>query len=193
MKDMSDRVETQKKKKPLGSRNLALMGLFTAVVTVCAWISVPLAVPVTLQTFAVCLAGALLGAKRGGAAVFIYVLLGAAGVPVFAGFKGGLSALAGPTGGYIIGFIITAAVTGLLSAGSVRLARLILSMAAGVILCYIFGTLWFVTVYPPEEGTSVCAALMTCVVPFIFPDGVKIFLAAYLAGRLRPVLREHMQ
>lgn len=92
------------------TRDMALIAAFAAVITVCAWISVPAAVPFTLQTFAVFLAVGLLGGKRGTIAVAVYILLGAVGVPVFSGFNGGLGALLGITGGYILGFLAAAAV-----------------------------------------------------------------------------------
>ncbi len=86
------------------AKDLAVVGLGTAIVTVCAWISIPIGtVPFTLQTFAVAAVGGLLGWKRGSLSVLAYLLLGLVGVPVFAGFKAGLAALMGPTGGYILG------------------------------------------------------------------------------------------
>ena len=92
----------------LRTTDIAYIGLFVAAMAICSWISIPLVVPVTLQTFAVFLAVGLLGGKRGTIAVCAYIFLGAIGVPVFAGFGGGPGALLGQSGGYIIGFIFTA-------------------------------------------------------------------------------------
>ena len=86
---------------------IVFIGLFAALIAVCSQIQIPGPVPFTLQTFAVFLAAGLLGGKRGSIAVLIYILLGAIGLPVFAGFKGGIGALLGTTGGYILGFILS--------------------------------------------------------------------------------------
>ena len=92
----------------LKTKDLALCALFAALIAVCAWISIPATVPFTLQTFAIFAALGLLGGKRGTVAVAVYLLLGAIGVPVFAGFQGGIGALLGTTGGYLLGFLLTA-------------------------------------------------------------------------------------
>ena len=85
--------------------DMAYIGLFAVVIAICSWISIPTVVPFTLQTFAVFLAVAVLGGKRGTLAVIVYVLLGAVGLPVFSGFKGGIGVLLNTTGGFIIGFV----------------------------------------------------------------------------------------
>ena len=118
-----------------------------------------------------------------------YILLGALGLPVFSGFQGGVGALLGATGGYIVGFLPAAAIAGL---GAERLGRglpaLILSMCAGLLVCYALGTAWYVAVYARAgEVKSVSAVLAACVVPFIPADAAKIFLAATLSRRLAPL------
>ena len=90
--------------------DLAYIAIFAVLIAICSWISIPATVPFTLQTFAVFMAVGLLGGKRGTIAVLTYVLLGAIGVPVFAGFSGGVGALLGNSGGYIVGFIFSALV-----------------------------------------------------------------------------------
>ena len=110
---------------------------------------------------------------------------------MFSNFNGGVGYLMGPTGGYIVGFLFTALVYWLLEKlfGKGLLCR-ILAMALGLIVCYAFGTFWFVEVYSRANGPiSVAAALAMCVLPFILPDAVKIFLALLITGRLSPVLR----
>ncbi len=162
---------------------MVLVALFAALTAVFSQISIPIGpVPINLGLLAVFVAGGLLGLKRAMLSQVVYVLLGAAGVPVFVGFKGGLAALAGPTGGYIIGYVIAAGVIALLC----RVARkrtilLIAAMIAGLVVCYAFGTAWFVI----SSGTNLAAALMTCVVPFLPGDAAKIAAAVILCSALR--------
>ena len=90
--------------------DLAYIAIFAVLIAICSWISIPMTVPFTLQTFGVFMAVGVLGGKRGSLAVLVYILLGAIGVPVFAGFSGGLGILLNNTGGYIIGFLFSALV-----------------------------------------------------------------------------------
>ena len=168
------------------ARECAYIALAVALVTVSAWISVPVgAVPVTLQTFAVCFIGALFGWKRGIFAILVYVFMGLLGIPVFAGFKAGAAALFGPTGGYIFGFFFAALMPALAKLIPVKrkAARCALFYAAnilGLAVCYLFGTVWFVLMYQCTVGY----ALALCVLPFLLPDAVKLLVAALLAVRL---------
>ena len=168
-------------------KDMALCALFAALIAVCSWISIPAAVPFTLQTFAVFAAVLLLGGKRGSLAVAVYLLLGAVGLPVFSGFKGGVGALLGPTGGYILGFLISALLIWAVTARfGERLGVLVAALLLGLAVCYAFGTAWFVVVYSRARGPiSVGSALGMCVVPFILPDLCKIALALLLSNRLK--------
>ena len=160
----------------LRTRDLAYIGVFTALMAVCSWISIPTTVPFTLQTMAVFLAAGILGGKRGTLAVLAFILLGAVGAPVFAGFTGGPSILLGTTGGYIIGFLFA--------------ALLLWAMALGLLVCYAFGSVWFMWVYARTTGAVTLAAVLGwCVVPFIVPDLVKIGLALTLTAQLRRHVR----
>lgn len=172
------------------AKELTYVSVSIALIAVCSWISVPSAIPFTLQTFAVCLIAALLGLRLGLWAVAGYILLGAVGVPVFSGFRGGPGALLGVTGGYIIGFLFTALTVGLAcDRRGRRLPVLVLSMVLGILLCYVFGTAWFMLVYAKNTGpVSLGTALAWCVTPYLIPDGIKLVLAALLARRLYPVL-----
>lgn len=87
------------------TRDMAYISISAALIALCAWLSVPAAIPFTMQTFAVFAAAGTLGARRGAAALGLYILLGALGLPVFSGFQGGVGALLGATGGYIVGFL----------------------------------------------------------------------------------------
>lgn len=174
--------------KPLiSARDMAYIALSVAVISVCAWISVPAAVPFTMQTFAVFLCAGVLGARRGAAAAALYILLGAVGLPVFSGFNGGFGALFGATGGYITGFLPAALIAGWKSQSRSRRLVDIIYMTTALIVCYAFGTLWYSLVY--VGGMSgIGAALAMCVVPYIIPDALKIALAALMAPRLRSFL-----
>lgn len=160
--------------------DLCYIALSAALITVCAWITIPASVSFTMQTFAVFLTSYLLGGRRSLLAVLVYILLGAVGIPVFSGMKGGLTALLGPTGGYIIGFIFIALFMWafeLFAKG--RRWVTALSMLPGLLICYAFGTVWFVQVYVGEDGSRMGygAALGVCVLPFIIPDLLKAALA----------------
>lgn len=172
------------------TRELALIAMGAALIAVCSWLSVPAAIPFTLQTFAVCLVTAVFGLRMGLWTVAVYLLLGAVGAPVFSGFKGGLGALLGTTGGYLIGFLFTALTVGLaVERFGRRLPVLVGAMALGILLCYAFGTAWFIFVYSRGSGpVGVGTALAWCVLPYLLPDAVKIALAALLTRRLYPIL-----
>ena len=180
------------KSSRFSTRDLARVAMGVALIAVCSWLSIPMTVPFTLQTFAVCLVTALFGLRLGLWTVVCYLLLGAVGAPVFAGFNGGLSALMGPTGGYLVGFLCTSLAVGLaVDRLGRKLTVQIVAMALGILLCYTFGTAWFVLVYTHRSGPiSVGAALGMCVFPYLLPDAVKIVLAAILTRRLTPILRK---
>lgn len=172
----------------LKTRDVALIGLFAALTVVCAWISIPLGpVPVTLQTFAVFLAAALLGPKRGTMAVAVYILLGVVGLPVFSGFK----TLNPLTFGYVLGFLPLGMLTATAEkAFHGRKLALPLGMAAGLLVCYLIGTVWFYYVMHfrgTEYGFG--RILSLCVVPFILPDLIKLGLAWFLALKLKKYVK----
>ena len=171
----------------LKTKDLALCALFAALIAVCAWISIPATVPFTLQTFAIFAALGLLGGKRGTVAVAVYLLLGAIGVPVFAGFQGGIGALLGTTGGYLLGFLLTALIVwGMEARFGSKAGVFLLSAVLGMLVFYAFGTAWYLVVYARTKGAiSLATALGWCVVPFLIPDAVKIALAVLLRGRLK--------
>ena len=165
-------------------KDLIYISLFAALMAIGAWISVPGVVPFTLQTFVVFATAGLLGWKRGTIAVLVYILLGAIGVPVFSGFRGGFGVLIGPTGGYIAGFLGAALVYWLLTARKNTTARKIAGMAVGMFVCYLFGTLWYV--FATGVGLAgFIAATAKCVLPFIVPDAMKCVLAFWLAKKIR--------
>ena len=177
------------KKKPAArtyTRNIVFIALFTALICVCAWITVPSAIPFTLQLFAIFLTLGLLGGKKGTIAVACYILLGLVGAPVFSGFKGGIAALSGVTGGYIVGFVFSALVYwGFTALFKEKFWSKIVAMFLGLIVCYAFGTAWFVLV----SGSTVAYALSVCVLPFIPVDAVKLVLCLAFGNVVRKALR----
>lgn len=170
------------------TRNLVLAAIMAALTAICSQIQIPLPmVPINLALFAVHLCGALLGAKWGALSMVVYALLGAIGVPVFAGFGSGPAVLFGKTGGYILGYILCALLVGLLSRRiGFTMKGLCISMVIGVAVCYAFGTIWFMVI----TGMNLMTSLTYCVVPFLPGDVIKIVLAALLALRLQKPLKQ---
>ena len=161
------------------TRKLTRCALFAAMMALCAWIGIPLGHTVfTMQTFGVLLALGILGGKRGTISILCYLLLGAAGLPVFSGFRGGIGAILGPTGGYLWGFLCTGLVFWLLEKWSRPAA-----MAAGIAVCYACGTLWYMT----YTGGALAAVLAQTVLPYLIPDALKLVLALRLTKRLKKI------
>ena len=155
---------------------MTLAAFFAAMIAICSWISLPVGdIAFTMQTFAVFLALGLLGGKWGTVSILIYLLLGAVGMPVFSGFRGGIGMLAGVTGGYLWGFLIS----GLVYWALERFGRFS-AMIGGSLACYLCGSLWFAL----YSGGGIAFIFLRCVLPYLLPDGVKIWLAWSLSRRL---------
>ena len=173
--------------------DMALTAMGAVMLAICSWISVPTAVPFTMQTFGLFFILDVLGGKRATGAVFVYILLGAAGLPVFAGFTGGVGVLAGATGGYIIGFLCSGLLYWLLEPGFseggrqwMRIFTMILCLAA----CYAFGTVWYMAGYAKTAGAvGLISVLGWCVFPFILPDLIKMAMALFLGKRVKKSMR----
>ena len=168
-------------------KQMVIIALLTAAICVMAPFSVPIGpIPITLATLGVYLAAGLLGPKWGTLSVTLYVVLGALGVPVFSGFSGGFQKIAGVTGGYIVGYILCAALAGfLMERLRWRHWAIPVAMVAGTAVLYAFGTVWYIL----QTGTALFPALLACVVPFLPCDAIKIAAATGLVLALRPVLR----
>lgn len=167
--------------------DLVYIALFAVLITVCSWIAVPTSVPFTMQTFAVFAAVGVLGGRRGTLAVTVYLLMGAIGLPVLAEFTGGLGIMLGSTGGYLLGFLLSALVMWAMEAALGRSKWVLLvSMILGLAVCYGFGTAWFMVVYARQSGpVGLWTALAWCVFPYVLPDLLKIALAMSISQRLR--------
>ncbi len=166
------------KHKLFSTRELCYIALLAAVIAISAWIAIPAALPFTMQTFAVFSAAGLLSTKCSVAAVTVYILLGAAGVPVFTGFVGGIGIFATVNGGFILGFIPAALICGLLIK---KAFPKILAMCIGLFVCYLFGSTWFCIL----NGASFLAALSACVLPYLPFDLIKIMLAAIVVKKFK--------
>lgn len=183
--------------KKLSVHDLVLIPLFTALMAVCAWITIPVPnIPFTLQLLAVFAALFFLGGKNGTISIALYILLGAVGAPVFSGFGGGLGKLLGTTGGYIVGFLFSGLVYWLITSlikpanKTMKSIVMILAALAGLIVCYFFGTVWFMVVYLNKTGpVGVGTVLMWCVVPYIIPDLVKIAVAYAIVLPVKKALK----
>lgn len=178
----------------LTTYELVLCALCAAVTCVLAPISVPLAgeVPISLATFAVLLSGILLGAKYGAISQLVYVLLGSVGVPVFAGWTGGIGITLGVTGGYIIGYIPMAFIAGLLyhrfgreASGTRKYIVMFVSMVLATAVLYILGTAWFMA----QTGMTLGASLAACVIPFLPGDLLKIAAVAIVTVPIEAALK----
>ena len=161
---------------------IVLVGVFVAIISICAWISIPMVpIPITLQTLGVFITASILGAKLGTVSIIIYILLGAVGLPVFSNFTGGFGILLSPTGGFIIGFIFTALTIGIITSFKNSILTNTLAMLLGLLLCYLFGTVWY-CIY---ANVDFITAVLVCVVPFLFGDAIKIIVASILVTKLK--------
>ena len=163
----------KRKIKPL---DIALVGVFAAILAILSQISIPLpvGVPITLQTFAVALCGYFLGWKKGFAAVMVYILLAAVGVPVLAGFCGGFSYILGLTGGFIYGFLFLAVLCGLpLKYKALKIA----TGCVGLLLCHLCGTLQYSLIV----GDSFINSFFLVSAPFLIKDIASVAAAFFCA------------
>lgn len=175
-------------KPKITTKQMSFCAIFIAMTAICSQIQIPLPIiPINLALLAVYLAGAMLGARYGAFSIAAYVLLGALGAPVFVNFAGGFGILFGKTGGYIIGYILAAFAIGWLTERWNRLSffKYCFAMTIGLLLCYLFGTIWFMQI----THFNLLASLTYCVFPFLPGDAIKIALAAYLANKLSPVIQ----
>lgn len=165
---------------------MARTGLFVALLAVCSQIAIPLpmGVPINLALLAVYLAAFLLPGRQALIAVSLYLLLGAVGLPVFANFQGGPAALFGRTGGYLLGYLGTAAVVSVLKPWADSFLKRCLALVLGLLACYVPGTAWFMLL----THLSLPVSLGYCVWPFLPGDALKIAAAALLAPRLDKAL-----
>ena len=155
-----------------------------AVIAVCSWIAIPSVPPVSLQTFAVLACAGIFGGTVGVFACFVWIALGLLGLPVFAGFMGGVGVILGPSGGYIAGFVLASVIVGAVSGRTDRALPLIVSMVTSIFAVYVLGTAWYAFVY---LGGDIAAgeAVAVGVLPFLPWDALKITLAFFVVRRVK--------
>jgi biotin transport system substrate-specific component len=164
------------------TRDLVQIALFAAILCIVAPFSIPIGdVPISLTNLIIYFSVYLIGWKRGTASYIIYMLLGAVGLPVFSGHTGGIAKLVGPTGGYIIGFILMAIISGIVIEKFNNIAVRALGMLAGLIVTYLFGTVWLAI----GLGRGFTEALAIGVLPFIVVDIAKIVVVALVGQPVR--------
>lgn len=173
---------------------LVLSALFTALIVVGSYLTIPfIPVPLVLANFFALLAGLLLGPLWGGVAVLLYLVLGAAGLPVFSGGSGGFGHFASPTGGFLVGYLLSAIAAGLVVHGlkgrrtSPGLGRLALAGILGLIVLYAIGLPWFQAVLAAKFATLWAAFLFMS--PYLVGDLVKVAAAVILSRSLLPLLK----
>lgn len=157
--------------------------LFAALMAISALVSIPTPIPITLQTFTLFLLSDVLPASEALCAVGVYLTLGIIGLPVFSGFQSGVGTLLGPTGGFLVGYLLVSLFYGILSKKVPKRRFRFLFAILCLVMLYLSGGIWYAYLY----GTS--GVLSICVFPFIIPDLLKIAMAVIIANRFRRFLR----
>lgn len=180
------------KMKP-SSRRSIILAMYAAIICAGCFIAIPLGpIPLVLQNMLAVMAGALFGVPQGPASVGLFLIAGVLGIPVFSGGKGGMAVLAGPTGGFLVGYFIGALICGFIAKRpapderpleKTKLLRLFTAGLAGFIAIYATG----LAHYTRSAGVSFSSAMATCVIPFLPGDLIKLLVMVPLASKLRPV------
>ena len=168
--------------------DIVYTGMFTVLLAICSWISLPTMIPFTLRTFGIFIILFVLGGKRGTMVILIYLLLGCIGIPVFSNFGAGIGYLLGNTGGFVLGFLFI----GFSLWFSEKLCPAkpsvqITALLIGLMLCYLFGCFWFIQSSCAANATKT-SVFSICVLPFIIPDLCKLGMAYVLSKRIKPLL-----
>lgn len=174
------------------TKTIVLCAIFAAILCIFSVMTIPIGiVPISMGIFGVMLTSIILGAKKGTISVIVYILLGAVGLPVFSGFKGGFQVLLGPTGGYVWSYILVALLIGLLTSKLpqnkwLAMLKTFIVCLIGIFLCYAAGTAQFMLV----QKTDLIKSLTACVFPFIPFDIIKALIATYLGCTISKALKK---
>ena len=172
------------------THRIVYTGIFAVLLAICSWISIPTLIPFTLQTFGIFLTLFLLGGRQGTITILIYLLLGSIGIPVFSNFGAGLGYLLGNTGGYALGFLLIGLTYWLFE--KLPLKNILIQLTSlflGLLICYTFGTIWFVTISMSAASYQELLGIFSvCVFPFLIPDLCKLGLAYFISKRFKHML-----
>lgn len=176
----------------------AVLAVFAALIAAGCFIAVPIGpVPIVLQNMLAILAGCVLGGAQGAAAVGLFLVAGCIGLPVFSGARGGIAAVTGPTGGFLVGYFFAALIAGSVVGKPLadekpfekkRLLTIAAAGLAGFAAVYVPGTYQYMRL----TGSSPAAAFSACVLPFLPGDAVKLLILVPAAARLRPVAARYL-
>lgn len=171
-------------------KNMTYIALGAVILAVCAFITVPSVIPFTMQSLGVFSLLLVFGGKRGTLSVAVYIALGAIGIPVFSGFGAGIGVLFGPTGGYLIGFILMGLLFWFCEARFGKSVRVkTASLLFGIAVYYFFGTVFYMLWSSANNiSVSLLSALSVCVAPYFIPDILKLIAARFLYGRLKSII-----
>lgn len=163
-------------------KKLALTAVFSAVIAASSWISIatPFGVNLTLQMFAVSLAGFCLGAQNAVAATLVYIVMGAIGMPVFSSFTGGFGVLFGASGGFLWGFLAVALFCGISKSVKTKVLKVLLPLAA-IIVCHLAGIIQYSVV----TGNTIWVALITASLPFLAKDFIFVFVSSAVSKKIK--------
>ena len=169
-----------------------MTALGAALLAVCSWITIPFAIPFTMQTFGVFCVLLLLGGKYGTLSIAVYIALGAVGVPVFSGFQAGIGHLLGLTGGYIFGFLLAGVFHIIIEPIFEKSKKTVIPfLILELFICYTVGTVWFsIVAHGRGSAYSILTVLTTCVFPYVIPDLVKLFLAFSLSEAIKKRMKK---
>lgn len=171
-------------------KTMTMISLMTAVLCILGPITLPIPVspvPISLVTLIIFLSVYILGKKRGTISCLLYLLIGFVGLPVFSGFTGGVGCLFGPTGGYMIGYVFMAIMSGFfIEKWNTKRILHVVGMVIGTMICYLFGTIWLSV----QAGMSFYAALGAGVIPFLIGDSIKIVMAVIIGPLIRKQLKK---
>lgn len=177
--------------RKISTKQLAMVGIMAAICCIIGPLSISVgAIPFSLSVISVCVTGYVLGARLAPLAILVYILIGAAGLPVFSKFEGGIAKIMGPTGGYIVGFIFFAAIVGFFAEKfeSKMIYMQCIGLLLGLFACYLFGTVWFTITN--TKGMDFMSALKVCVYPFVIVDIAKLVLSFIIGNTLRKTIKE---
>ncbi|MDD6216488.1 MAG: biotin transporter BioY [Roseburia sp.] len=169
----------------VSTKTIVTVGMFTAVLAVLSILTIPMpsGVPVTLQTFAMALCGYVLGAKKGTLSTVLYVVIGAIGVPVYAGMSGGVGVLFGYTGGFLFGFIFMTLLCGLGLSMKNKVLQVVFGLL-GLVVCHLFGVIWFSVV----AASTFVNSFLVVSVPYLLKDVTSVVAAYFVAIAIRKAL-----